>query len=301
MTKIGKDKGEGKREGGREEDRTMQENYSTVIGLFVLVLIIAILLSTPDMIFAKQASFIDTELSHASGHETTVRLRMDFGNVEHIAAFPMTIGDWSGREFAASERYKQSLGADMLFMRAYWRPGIPHHVFFTIIQGGNRSSFHPPIVCYPALGYTIKEETTDTLIMSNTSWVELPLFGTGEKQENRSISVKKLVVIKEAADGSVKERRVVLYFYVKDNPLTSDTVTMVEVSSVIPTDGSDDGMLDVSKEFMANTIPYMFELRPEGDIIIVSLVKLGIVGWLAIAVLLGLPLLVILYPKLKKL
>jgi hypothetical protein len=277
------------------------EEYSRLIGLVWLTFVVILLFSSPSMIFAKSITTIDTELSHASGDETPVRARMDFGNVEHMDTFPMTIGDWSGSEFAASERYKESLGADMLFMRAYSRPGIPHHVFFTIIQSNNRSSFHPPIVCYPALGYTVKEETADRVLISNTSWVEPPLFGTWKKRENRSISVKKLEVTKEAADGSVKERRAVLYFYVKDNPLTSDTVTMVEVSSVIPTDGSDDGMLDVSKEFMADTIPYMFELRPEGDIIIVSLVKLGIVGWLAIAVLLGLPLLVILYPKLKKL
>lgn len=101
-------------------------------------------------------------------------------------------------------------------------------------------------------------------------------------------------------DGKVTERRVVLYFYVKDNPLTSDTATMVEVSSVIPPNGSDDGMLGISKEFMGDTIPYMIEFREGGDITIVSLVKSGIVGWFLIVVLVGLPLLVILYPKLRK-
>ena len=279
--------------------KSFLEEYCMLVGLVWLTFVIIILFSSPSQLLSKSITTIDTELSHASGDAMSVRTRMDFGNVEHMDAFPRTIGDWSGSEFAASERYKQSLGADMLFMRAYWRPGIPHHVFFTIIQSGNRSSFHPPIVCYPALSYSIEAETTDTILMSNRSWVEPPLFGTWEKQENRSISVKKLVVTKEAADGSVKERRGVLYFYVKDNPITSDTVTMVEVSSVIPTDGSDDGMLDVSKEFMADTIPYMFEFREGGDIIIVSLVKRGIVGWFLIVVLLGLPLLVILYPRLK--
>ena len=279
--------------------KSFLEEYCRLVGLVWLTFVIILLFSSSSQLLSKSITTIDTELSHASGDETPVRTRMDFGNVEHMDAFPKTIGDWSGREFVASERYKQSLGADMLFMRAYWRPGISHHVFFTIIQSNNRSSFHPPVVCYPALGYTIKEETTDTVLMSNTSWEEAPLFGTAKQQENRSISVKKLEVTKEAADGSVKERRAVLYFYVKDNPLTSDTVTMVEVSSIIPTDGSDDGMLGISKDFMADTIPYMFELRPEGDIIAVSLAKSGIAGWFVIAVLLGLPLLVILYPRVK--
>lgn len=283
------------------------EEYSRFIGLISLVFVIIILFSSPSLLLGKSITTIDTELSHASGDATPVRARMDFGNAEHMDAFPRTIGDWGGSESAASERLKQSLGADMLFMRAYWRPGIPHHVFFTLVQGSNRSSFHPPIVCYPALGYTIKEEGKESIFVQNVSWAEKPPdLPERTKKElglfNGTISVKKLVVAKEKENGMETERRVVLYFYVKNNPLTSDDFTMVEVSSIIPigTNGSEDGMLGISKEFLGDTIPYMFELRPEGDIVIVSLVKLGIVGWFLIVVLLGLPLLVILYPKLRK-
>lgn len=145
------------------------EEYCRLIGLVWLTFVIIILFSSPSQLLSKSITTIDTELSHASGEETPVRARMDFGNVEHMDAFPKTIGDWSGREFAASERYKQTLGADMLFMRAYWRPEIPHHVFFTIIQSNNRSSFHPPIVCYPALGYTIEEEGKERIRVHNVS------------------------------------------------------------------------------------------------------------------------------------
>ena len=89
----------------------------------------------------------------------------------------------------------------------------------------------------------------------------------------------------------------------KDNPLTSDKVTMVRVSAVIPVHGpigSSEKILNDCKELTADMIPYMFEFPEKEDIIAVSLVKSGIGGWCVLAVLLGLPILVIIYPRVKK-
>ena len=61
----------------------------------------------------------------------------------------------------------------------------------------------------------------------------------------------------------VTQRRVVLYFYVKENPFTSDNITMVRVSAHAPLNGSYNGVLNVTKEFMGDTIPCMFEIREE--------------------------------------
>jgi len=66
----------------------------------------------------------------------------------------------------------------------------------------------------------------DSLLrMQNISWVEEPLFGTAEKGSNITVPAKKLIVVKESkGDGNgnknkkVTERRVVLYFYVKEKP-----------------------------------------------------------------------------------
>ncbi len=86
-----------------------EKEYSTLAGLFVLTLIIAMLFSTPSTIFARRATFIDTELSHASGHETPVRLRMDIGSIEHMAAFPTQIADWRVRTDMTRQRPKKVL------------------------------------------------------------------------------------------------------------------------------------------------------------------------------------------------
>ena len=284
------------------------EEYSKLIGLILLAFVVILLLSSPSLLLSKSISTIDTELSHASGDATPVRTRMDFGNNEHIRAFPYVIGDWKGTDYS-STRVAESLGADVMLLRAYWHPNSYQPVFFLIMQSKNRSSFHPPIVCYPALGYTIEEEGKESVSVQNVSWVEEPLFNLSEREKERfgcfngTISVKKLVVVKES-DGNVTERRVVLYFYVKENPIASDTVTMVRVSARIPIHGpvgSYETILNNCKELTADALPYMFEFQQEKeDIIAVSLAKSGSAGWFVIAVLLGLPLLVILYPWVKK-
>ncbi len=199
-----------------------------------------------------------------------------------------------------------------MLMRAYSHPEIRQLVFFHILQSNNRSSFHPPIVCYPALGYTIAEEGRESISVQNVSWVEefsIPESKLGEliKEKylnesayfNGTFSAKKLIVTKEV-DGKVKERRVVLYFYVKDNPLSSDTVTVVRVSALAPTDGSYEGVLNICKDFMGDTFPYMFEFQEEEGIIEVQLAKSGIGGWLIIGALVSVPIGIIVYPRIKK-
>jgi len=136
------------------------EEYSRLIGLILLVLVVILLFSTPSTFFAKSITTIDTELSHASGKEIMVEMKLDFGNNGHMRAFPMNIDGWKGSDYN-TERVAKSLGADVMLMRAYSNPKSYQPVFFLIVQSRNRSSFHPPVVCYPALGYTIEEEGKD--------------------------------------------------------------------------------------------------------------------------------------------
>ena len=284
--------------------KSFLDEYSKIIGLLLLTFVIIFLFSTPSTILARSISTIDTELSHASGDAMLVRTRMDFGSNEHIAAFPMVIGDWRGNDYDTA-KLKESLGADVMLMRAYSHPEIRQPVFFHILQSNNRSSFHPPIVCYPALGYTIEEEGKENISVHNVSWASKPMYPVLESRKeecgcfNGTISAKKLIVVKES-DGKVKERRVVLYFYVKDNPLSSDTVTIVRVSALAPVDGSYKSVLNICKDFMGDTIPYMFEVQEEECIIAVQLAESGIGGWLILGALVSVPIGVIVYPRIKK-
>jgi hypothetical protein len=175
-------------------------------------------------------------------------------------------------------------------------------VFFLIVQSNNRSSFHPPIVCYPALGYTIEEEGKELVPVHNASWAGGQWLSEMDVTFNGTIVVKKLVVAKESEeDGKVTERRVVLYFYVKDRPVASNTVTMVRVSAIAPTEGSYDGILNISKEFMGDTIPYMFEPKEKEHFIFTILASGSIVEKAALLMLILVPLAIIFYLQLRKL
>ena len=288
------------------------EEYSRIIGLLLLTFVIIILLSTPSMLLAKSITAIDTELSHASGDETPVRALMDFGSNEHMCSFPEQIGDWRGSDYNTT-RVAESLGADVMLMRAYSHPKLYQPVFFLIMQSNNRSSFHPPIVCYPALGYTIEEEGKERISVQNVSWAEelaIPECKYGEyikeKYLNESayftgtLSAKKLIVVKKSnVDGKVTQRRVVLYFYVKES-LTSNKVTMVRVSALAPLEGSYDGILNITKRFMGDTFPYMFELQSEKEpVIFTTLASGSIIGKVVIVLLFLAPLSIIFYPQIR--
>ena len=276
------------------------EEYCRIIGLLLLSFVIIILLSTPSMLLAKSITTIDTELSHASKDAMFVRAKMDFGSNEHMQAFPKQIGDWSAFDYNTTG-IEESLGADMMLMRTYSHPKLYQPVFFLIMQSKNRSSFHPPIVCYPALGYTIEGEGKEMIPVQNISWIEEPLFGTAEKVSDITISAKKLIVVKESEDETgnkkVTERRVILYFYVKES-FGSNEVTMFRASALVPPEGSYDGILNITKKFMGDTVPSMFEMRKKEEpvlfIILASLAGKVVVGLLFLT-----PLTLIFYPQIR--
>ena len=278
------------------------EDYSTIIGTLALTFVVVLLLSTPGMLLAKQVSMMDTELSHASGHETSVKTKMDFGSNAHVQALPTKIGDWQSVGSCNKSQLAEQLGADVMLLRGYRQQGSYQTVFLLIIQSNNRSSFHPPIVCYPAVGYKIEEETTEEIRVSNAMWAEAPWYPNVELEEpgifNGSMSAKKLVISKES-DGKVTKRKVALYFYVKDNPIVTDKVTMIRVSAYAPINGSHEGALNLTKDFMGEVVPYMFEIREEEEITAVQLAKSGIGGWLIIGILVSVPIGIIVYPRIK--
>ena len=274
------------------------EEYSTIIGLLALTFVIVMLLSTPSMIFAETITVIDTELARASGDAMPVRTKMDFGSNEYMNKFPTEIGHWKGSDYDTAN-VAAGLGADVMLLRAYTSPESYQPLFFLIVQSDNRSSFHPPIVCYPALGYTIEEEGTEKVPVSvqNVGWEEE--FSVYRKsEENASISVKKLVVVKES-NGKITERRVVLYLYI-NRGFTSNTITMIRISALAPLSGSYEGVLEQEKEFLGGAFPHMFEFKEEEKLIIRRFMDSGLLGWLVVIVSFMIPILIICYPRFAK-
>lgn len=273
------------------------KQYFTIIGFLVLTVVISILLLPTSMILARTVTFIDTSSYRASADQTLVRTKMDLGNPEHVRNFPKVIGEWQGIDYETST-IEEQLNADVMLLRAYQNPSFYQPIFLLVMQSSDPGSFHPPPVCYLALGYQKEEEGEEEIPLLNVDWVS---YWRSEAEQNiaTSINVNKLVVFKES-NGKVTERRVVIYFYVRERPLLEDELTMVRVSALAPVDMSYDGILTLTKDFMGEVVPRLFEFYEEKEEMLAAhLAKSGL-GKLLIAVLVLIPLAIMAYPRLRR-
>ena len=272
------------------------------IGIFSLGCISAILLAFPSSILARGVSLIDTEFPNPSGQGTFVQTRMDFANTEQMRTFPVNIGEWTSSSYDTSH-IKESLGADVALSRAYHHPTSSDPVFFYILQSTDTSSFHSPPVCYRALGFDIQGESVVRFPVSSVPWAREPWFNPGGISPYQDIiSVKKLVITKES-NGQMTERRVVLYYYVKDDWVSvPKDVTMIRISALTLLNGSDEHILELEKKLVGDTFPLMFEPRPAEKMLGHWLAtEGGILGWMVIAVVVSAPIGFVFYPVIRRL
>jgi len=263
--------------------------YSKVIGGLILALVVIVLVTVPSNMLARQDTFIGTELHYATENEIQVRTKMDFGDIEHMQEFPKRFGNWLGLDFDSSEM-AESLGADFLILRTYLNTHYYQTIDFIIMQSREPSSFHPPPICYQALGWDIEEEGVAEVSVSDVTWASA--------SRPVSLDAKKMVVFKES-NGETEEREIVLYFYVKGR-LFEDTITMIEVSAPTPVEGSYDEALGELAGFMAETIPYMFEPGEQGGEILAIYLARSWGGGGLMAILVLIPLAIIIWPRPKR-
>ena len=266
--------------------------------MVVLTAIAVLLLSTPGMIFVEGVTFVDTEIQHSSGHETFVSTKLDFASGEEMRNFPEQIGNWSAKSYDKSS-VEKSLGADVLISRTYWHKDYFKPVFFLIVQSDTVSSLHPPIVCYPALGWTIEKENPGAIAFNVTdvAWTR----GSGWFSEHEehvfhgSISAKELVVHKEK-DGEITDRRVVFYYFVKDETrFVPTSITIIRISTQSASNNTDEAALELCEKLAGNTFPLMFEMRPPESMLCEMLVaEHGAMGYFAIATMVFAPIAILL-------
>lgn len=268
---------------------TFYKRYSLFIGVFLLVCIVVVLLSKPGAIFSQEAYFIDDEPFRASPDGVYVKTKLDLGDSEHMKSFPTQVGDWECAAEYDSSYWEDYLEAEAVLLRAYRKGDLYQPVFLQIVQGQSGSSVHQPTVCYQTQGYTIEEQGGDTLLISDVGWAE---EGTPV-----SIPIKKMVVTKES-EGGLKERRIVLYWYVEGNRIASNTVTIIEVSAHAPLEGSYDGILYETKSFAAQAIPYVFA-PSKGETVLMQLTHWGAPGYFIITGLICIPVVLAVYPRVR--
>ena len=269
------------------------QGWANVVGIAIFIIVVLLLLTSPNILFSPLVTFIDTELYHSSSNEISVRTKTDFGSPEHMAAFPREIGKWEGHDYDTT-KYVEQLGADIMLLRGYEPTTFTQPVFLLILQAKTESSFHPPKVCIRAQGHEIQEEGVEKVLVTDTTWAK--------ESSSISIPLKKLVTIKKSQDGKITERRVVLFCYVKGNQFYTDTITMIQVEALAPLEGSYEGSLNEEKDLVSQAIPLMFE--PSGGStwypIFMVLIEWGIAGYLVIAFMLLVPTMIILYPRIRR-
>ncbi len=271
------------------------------IGLIVLVLMGVTLTSTPGSIFSRGVLLIDTELRSSSGNERFVKTNMDWSGAEQIESILLDETDWQGFPIDMSDSQDQ-LGAEVLLTWACRHTSSPKSVWFLVIQSSDVISFHPPTVCYSALGFDIVSEDTIDVLVSGEGWAsaEWVEWMVDKDLYQGTISVKRLVITKEN-EGEITEKRVVLYYYLKDGPVNlPKEVTMIRVSAIVPTSGSYDDILALEKKIIADFFPLMFVPRADETSLGSQLLDEGVIGWLAILGMLGIPVGFMFYPVVSR-
>lgn len=126
---------------------------------------VVLLVSSSDISFSSGVTFVDTNLQKPSGDEVFVTTKMDFGNQENRATFPMEVGQWAGFEYDAAES-KEQLGADIIVLRGY----MPQ-MFFLIMQSETALNFHSPNVFYRVQAYTFEEGKKENVVVKGADWI----------------------------------------------------------------------------------------------------------------------------------
>jgi hypothetical protein len=266
-----------------------RRNLVMLTGIISLIVVVILLLTSPNLLFSPVTSFICTDIYRSSNNNVAVRTKTDFASQTHMTQFPLVIGKWTGVNYDTTE-YIKELGGDVMLVRRYDPKTFTQPLFLTIVQAKTESSFHPPRVCFVAQGYKIQEDAEDSIMVDEASWVK--------GSTSISIPLRKLVVTQNSKDGGIIERRIALYFYVKGNQFYSDTITLVEVYGLVPISGSYDGTLSEGKDFISQAMPLMFEpdQNNQGQPIIITLAEWGFTGYILIFFLLLVPVSLISYP-----
>ena len=245
---------------------------------------------------------IDTVTFGWTPHATYVKTRTTLHDPGELSAFPIEIGEWHGQDCdaAKAERTRVDLGADVLLLREYRRTAFSQPVVLLIMSGATLSSFHKPQDCYAYLGYEIHSDLVDTLTVTDASWIDRagrqqpaelpPALPASARQALESepyqgqIPVGRLIVSKRDSSGTIVERRVVLYTYVRELAVTSDQIGMIRVSALTPVSGSFQNTVGLLQGFTAEVLPLMFEPPEEARTVMASLAELGAGGYSVIVI-----------------
>ncbi len=168
--------------------------------------------------------------------------------------FPLTMGDWAGRDIQMRDYVYKLIETRYLFLRDYVSPRYDVPVNLSIVWFDDTDiSFHAPEACLGGVGHTVKEKTTITLTI---------------KGNDRALG--KLTI--EQADGG---KAVVLYYFDVDGYWTTSqadirlhilrkrllfkrtSASFIRLMAPVITNEED--AIDMMRDFLETTVPAMPE------------------------------------------
>jgi hypothetical protein len=269
-----------------------KQRYFIVVGIFILVVVILFLLISPTFLFSPMVT-VDTNLYATSNNAVFVQTKTDFGSQEALSNFPKNFGTWIGYEYSV-ETYIKALGADTMLWRGYMSPTFGQTISLTITKSKTDSTFHDPKAC---INGVVEEEVYERCALTDVTWV-----GQTNTSTPLYIPLNKLVYTVSKADGTVYQRRMILFFYVKGNQFYSDTVTKVQMELLVPLSGSYEDQLNVGNEFLNQIFPMLFSPAEEKPYhpLLLTLTDWGVGGYVLIIVLFLIPIGIMVYPRIRR-
>lgn len=84
-----------------------------------------------------------------------------------LSGFPLEIGQWQGVDIPLSKRTYAILGTNEVIMRKYANPKGELIGLTIVLTGSDRSTFHPPEICYIGAGVELLRKTVDVIDIEN--------------------------------------------------------------------------------------------------------------------------------------
>ncbi len=254
------------------------QEYITVIGLFLLVGVVVVLLSTPEDLFSK-VLMLDVSRTQKTSHQTLVTSVFDFKDAEELKRLPKNISGLSAREvpFSATE---ERMGA--IVKRLYSNGSDA--VSFMLLTSSNASSFHDLHVCYSNGGKNITENKV----------IPIRARRLGENGYY-DIYVNQLLVEKNGFE------QVVLYWFMWEGGVVraEDDYLLVEVSAPVDRDRS--AALLLARDFVSDFFMRTYKPIAKSKTLAEQIpLKYGGYGYLTEVFMVLLPLLMVFNSKLKR-
>jgi len=251
--------------------------YLTVAGLFLLMAVLVLLLSSPEDIFSSLV-VIDVSKTHKTGYEMLVTTLFDFKKREELSSLPKEIANMSARDIdiTASEA---KMGA--LVKRMYSRGN--ESVLFMLLSSQNMSEFHDLTICYGG-SWNITENRV----------MEIQAQRLGEAGYS-SIHVNRFIVQR----GNLE--MVVLYWFMWDGGIVRTDKNFMLIQVATPVEGDREKAVALTSEYTREFFLRMYKPVAKSHVIGQQMAdSYGILGYGIDALALLVPLLMIFNSKIQR-